>query len=304
MFRSFGKCALVILVACLITSTSVFAQATEEAEAGALVLRAFDGLARNGNYHFVTENTSSSKVADADGQTISTNYGHSLSIGDVASNGDYQFDSTRTTDQTIEAAQAQTPFHGAVVSVAGEKYVNLLTENTPYVKIMGVEAGWWRYAVLAARLKNGTRSLIQSFDLPHVPLQLMDNPGDIQWVTKLGTETLEGVETQIYRVKIDPLTVIMRATGPGSDELLQNMDIPEFVASSSFDIHYQFWIGIEDGRLYRLELQSHLDMPHYFTFGRHPMMFHASSSSSGESVISYPDQPIIIAAPDAALLHK
>lgn len=257
---------VLVLVSVLFISLPTAAQPADQ-DAQAIVLEAFENLQALEGYHF-TLTTNTHTHIERDDEVVD-NYFTLEAEGDALANGDYHIATTRVSGETPEEAQVNPTLEIEYTAVDGDLYVNLLTEDTDYEEVFGVEPGWWEHDTLIAQLDTaGTAFVIDSLApallLPsNLPLEatLIDS------VTEAPAETVDGLAMRVFEVGFYAPAFFVAQSGASLEEQLNMMLRDQaLLAASELSFSLRLWIGADDGLLYRGEFSSSTFLP-YATIG-------------------------------------
>ena len=297
------RIAAVVLCLCVISAPRLQAQTDPDAEARAVVIRSFEHLWQDGNFHYILNAYSIYKANGAENLYF-LGYFFQGGEGDVGTDGDFHDVVTLAGAITPEELLTAQRWQIERITVDDELYLNLPVEYTTFYKTPDIAPGWWRYADLDLRLKAYQRHILDSLVQSPAPFRTTSRFLEIDSVDVGGTQRIRDVETRVYEIDIDPLPQLEHATGSGADELREALDNPRFRAASDITMHYQLWIGVEDGRLYRMLGYYRIELPYYTTGVPYNATYDYSTTMTAKYTISYWDDPLDITAPNSAVLNS
>lgn len=266
---------------CLILFLVIFAMPVvgqsdnDDDEARQIVLEAFAAL--GDGYRFTMQSIQIDRATDAYGDLAG--FGE-LRVEDtvegrVSANGDQSVDFLRvaSSDQVSEYTA-----HNFTRLVCGEDIFINIHEIAGPPPLLSLARGWWRYDDLVNQL-GGFRGLNTAdiFLDSVVPSELLFDAELIQSVTESESELLGDVPMRVFDIEMNALMVASIRVSRNQAQLLTEDGItPQqalgqrvgslafwaVIASvSEFELRYRFWIGPEDGMVYRMEATGRTWLP-------------------------------------------
>lgn len=248
--------------------------------------------------------------------TIEFDYAYSAGGG-----ADYQSVFSRTRALGVQNAQADMQFrlerierlndtdffddalHVEVIRVDGETYLDI-DAPPPFDSnfFTPIQPGWERYdTLLQDQLYEGEDTLgsialtdFADFALiPNLPIE----PDRVIAASEGGRGRLGNLEMRTFSIEFEPLRYFIDQGVIGADDPTA---YPDFIAQASFQAQAQFWIGVEDGYIHRIEVRERVVLPYASAGGEFGADFPGYDSTISEhSIVEFSahDQPVTIAPP-------
>lgn len=291
-FRYKHIAALGLLALCTIAPTSLYGQETDSESAEAIVLNAFQALATT-SYHFESQTESNSKfiLEDETGET----FGRTQIEGDVTENGDSDITLVYTTSFT--QTEDQSELQVEQIDIDGVVYLNI-EDIAQVLSQDDLEDGWQLSDNLLASVESEfTRILLQNIVNTPLFTQETFTPEFIEQITESDPETIDGISMRVFDIALDATALAVDQYDATDGNLTALFEFAIVLASGEGRANYRFWVGTDDGLLYRVDGETYYDLPYQTAIGGSQSTYDVITSTSFTATFSQHSEPVTVEPP-------
>lgn len=286
---------LLVLLLALAFPLRGAALAQEEADVRVVIAEALAQLAEAGSYTYTGQMDTTLRLTDESGAAFGTL--QTYVIDGETRGADFHDTITMTVTPLESEADTQTTMLERVQ--AGDTlYVRL---DDLLAESLSVEPGWWRLDDLLDDLgddsvrRTGAERLRT---LPRPAVLTLEEPM-IRSMEALPDETINGVPVRVFAVEMKAVEMALAEQGEaGLAEALESfLENAELVLKSDIHLTYRFYVGVEDGRLYRVENESRSYLPFLEVANSSGPDYNVDTVTSLTFDIDAYEVPVTVAAP-------
>lgn len=245
---------MLTVAALLMFAFPVWADSVDEDDPADVVWRAFAELADSHGYAFTAELVGRIEmISDLEFEEDVTEL-IVPATGEIDTAGNHRIVRSATVERTLnDEIEFSDAWLVERLTIGADVYFNLSDE---YADMLRVEAGWWSLEDLAVTHTNETFFDIyidSELSTWISPADMLPSRSVIVEITGPDEDEIDGEPMLIYDIEIDGMLLWLNESGISTAEAAALRADPEFRQNSRFEEFYRVWIGVDDGRLYRIE---------------------------------------------------
>ena len=248
-----NRLTITLVIALLLVATGgVFSQDADDGTPRAVVLQAIEH--QEDGYQFTVKQTLV-QLYGQEVEAVTESSTEQFVEGQFASNGDYIVQIATTGGSSTDPIIEMPPLIVEMLAYNDVKYVNLHIDGTIYeAAFPSLDSGWYNRDDLLNDLDDSAQRVTLEYltfvrwfkDIPFAEVILS--------VEEQQPETIDDIELRVFEVQMDALgMLILQLPSPSQEGQSLVEELTDASSKGEFSLRYTFWIGANDGYLYRTE---------------------------------------------------